>query len=68
MWRTQSGGSPTFGDRSPYQRRRTNRSKESLTREEKVYKEIMGADGKVKPQFEHWLLELEIDSEDLLDL
>ena len=55
-------------DRSPYQRRRTNRSKESLTREEKVYKEIMGADGKVKPQFEHWLLELEIDSEDLLDL
>jgi len=38
-----------------------------MTREEKVYREIMGQDGKVKPQFEHWLVDLEIDSEDLLD-
>ena len=53
--------------RSPIQRRRATISREQLPREEKVYREIMGADGKVKPQYEHWLLNLEIDSEDLFD-
>ena len=49
------------------QRRRTHAGKESVPKEEKVYREIMGADGRVKPQFEHWLIDLEIDSEDILD-
>ena len=53
--------------RSPIQRRRTTVNKEQILREEKVYREIMGADGKVKPQYEHWLVSLEIDSDDLLD-
>ena len=38
-----------------------------MPREEKVYREIMGADGKVKPQYEHWLMELDVESDDLLD-
>ena len=52
---------------SPLQRRRTQVGREHLPKEEKVYREIMGQDGKVKPQFEHWLIDLEIDSDDLLD-
>ena len=35
--------------RSPIQRRRTMASRENAAQEEKVYREIMGADGKVKP-------------------
>jgi len=46
-------------------RRRQPGAKESL--EEKTYREIMGADGKVRPIFQHLLIDLEIDSEDLLD-
>ena len=42
-------------------------TKEIVPKEEKVYKEIMGPDGKVKPQYEHWLIDLEIDSDDILD-
>ena len=38
-----------------------------MPREEKVYREIMGVDGKVKPQYEHWLMELDVESDDLLD-
>ena len=53
--------------RSPIQRRRATLSREQVPREEKVYREIMGMDGKVKPQYEQWLFNLEIDSEDLLD-
>jgi len=53
--------------RSPIQRRRTIAGREHMSREEKVYREIMGQEGKVKPQYEHWLISLEIDSEDLLD-
>lgn len=49
------------------QRRRTRLGKEQLPKEEKIYREIMGADGKVKAQYEHWLIDLEIDSEDLHD-
>jgi len=49
------------------QRRRTRIGKEQLPKEEKVYREIMGPDMLVKPQFEHWLVDLEIDSDDLVD-
>ena len=42
-------------------------AKENLPKEEKVYREIMGPDGKVKSQYEHWLIELEIDSDDIID-
>ena len=49
------------------QRRRTFAGREQLPREEKVYREIMGADGKVKAQYEHWLIDLGIDSEDIFD-
>jgi hypothetical protein len=38
-----------------------------MSKEEKTYREIMGADGKVKPMFEHYLIDLEIDSDDLFD-
>ena len=53
---------------SPMMRRRTLAgTKEIVPKEEKVYKEIMGPDGKVKPQYEHWLIDLELDSDDILD-
>lgn len=51
--------------RSPLSRRRQPGAKESA--EERTYREIMGGDGKVRPQFQHLLIDLEIDSEDLLD-
>jgi hypothetical protein len=38
-----------------------------MNREEKTYREIMGPDGKPRAQFQYLLLELEIDSDDLLD-
>ena len=38
-----------------------------MNKEEKVYREIMGTDGKIKAQFEHWLIDLEIDNDDILD-
>lgn len=53
--------------RSPIQRRRTQMAREHVTREDKIYREVMGFDGKVKPQYEQWLLALEIDADDLLD-
>ena len=48
-------------------RRMNTGGKEQMAKEEKVYREIMGNDGKVKNQYAHWLIDLEIDSEDLLD-
>ena len=48
-------------------RRMNTGGKETMAKEEKVYREIMGADGKVKNQYAHWLIDLEIDSEDILD-
>lgn len=53
--------------RSPIARRRTLAGREQVPREEKIYREIMGTDGHVKPQYEHWLISLEIESDDLLD-
>lgn len=53
--------------RSPIARRRTLAGRENLPLEEKLYREIMGPDGRVKQQYEHWLASLEIDSDDLLD-
>ena len=67
---TRQNNSITVGQlepRSPIARRRTHAGKEQMPREEKVYREIMGADGKVKPQYEHWLMELDVESDDLLD-
>lgn len=52
---------------SPLNNRRIAGGKEALSREEKTYREIMGPDGKVRPQFQHLMIDLEIDSEDLLD-
>ena len=55
------------GRRSPLNNRRIAGGKESLSREEKTYREIIGPEGKVRPQFQHLMIDLEIDSEDLLD-
>ena len=52
---------------SPLNNRRIAGGKEQLSREEKTYREIMGQDGKVRPQFQHLMIDLEIDSEDLID-
>ena len=50
MYQTQqTPGSPSF--RSPMQRRRTLASQEKQSKEEKVYREIMGTDGQVKHQY-----------------
>ena len=58
----------SIGQRSPMARRRQPGAKESsLSKEEKTYREIMGVDGKVRPQFQHLLINLEIEAEDLLD-
>ena len=67
MYRSQQPNSQAFNGRSPRARRRTNVPRGTKSREEKVYAEIMGPDGKVKPSFEHFLIELTIDSEDILD-
>lgn len=48
-------------------RRMNTGDNKQMAKEEKVYREIMGNDGKVKNQYAHWLIDLEIDSEDLLD-
>ena len=58
----QSGGLQSVSNR-----RMNTGGKETMAKEEKVYREIMGADGKVKNQYAHWLIDLEIDSEDILD-
>ena len=48
-------------------RRTGNQDGKQMNKEEKVYREIMGTDGKIKAQFEHWLIDLEIDNDDILD-
>ena len=48
-------------------RRQPGAKESSLSKEEKTYREIMGVDGKVRPQFQHLLINLEIEAEDLLD-
>ena len=58
--------SPTLNSRSP-KRRRTIDNRQPMSKEEKTYRDIMGADGKIKPQFEHYLIDLEVDSDDLFD-
>jgi len=59
--------SPTLRSRSPRARRSIPTEKQHLSKTEKTYREMMGPDGKVRQQFQYILLELEIDSEDLLD-
>lgn len=63
----QQPASPSIASRSPRARRRMNPIRGVRSREEKVYAEIMGNDSKVKPAYEHFLIELTIDSEDILD-
>lgn len=58
--------SPTGRKRSPLNRRAAG-GKEQLSKEEKTYREIMGPDGKVRPQFQHLMIDLEIDSDDIFD-
>lgn len=53
--------------RSPINKRTMLGDSKHLSRTEKIYREIMGPDGKVRPQFHYLLVELEIDSDDLLD-
>ena len=63
-----SGGSPNGRNRALSLRRHTLLDKKQhMTKEEKTYRDIMGTDGKVKPAFERHLLEVEVESEDLLD-
>ena len=57
--------SPDYLGRSPRRRRTIDRT--PVSKEEKCYKEIMGPDGKVKQQFEHYLIDLEVDNDDLID-
>ena len=57
--------SPTL--RALARKRTNNYDNKQINKEEKVYREIMGTDGKIKPQFEHWLIDLEIDNDDILD-
>lgn len=61
-------GSPSLRTRSPTMRRPAKKNNnDKMPREEIVYRSIMGQDGKVRPQFEHLLLEAMCDSEDILD-
>ena len=61
----QQSMSPTM--RALARRRTGNQDGKQMNKEEKVYREIMGTDGKIKAQFEHWLIDLEIDNDDILD-
>ena len=61
----QHSMSPTM--RGLHKRRSNLQDGKQLNKEEKVYREIMGTDGKIKAQFEHWLIDLEIDNDDILD-
>ena len=55
------------GNRRQQTRRIAQGGKESMSREDRTYKELIGPDGKVRPQFQHMLIDLEIDLGDLLD-
>mmetsp|Transcript_10922 Transcript_10922/g.13793 ORF Transcript_10922/g.13793 Transcript_10922/m.13793 type:complete len:123 (-) Transcript_10922:4141-4509(-) len=53
--------------RSPLNARRAPGGKEQLRKEEKTYREIMGPEFKVKVKYQHLMIDLEIDSDDILD-